>query len=112
MVSHTGSTERSIMAIEFNFFVQYADDLDRALVVVQSTFANGERVLDVRADRFKPRLAEDISLEAGLPVVGGLTLWMTDYSRSIEATDRIIQGTLAAARRLTGSSALYVHLDS
>ena len=99
------------MGIEFSFFVQNASDLERALARVGNAPACTNGAFGVHAGRFSARLAKDIAIEVGFPVVGSLRMWLVN-SRSVEATDGILSSTLAAARTLTGSSALYLALDA
>ncbi|MEO7036725.1 MAG: hypothetical protein ABI548_22440 [Polyangiaceae bacterium] len=99
------------MAISFSFIVERSDELETALGVIVSDPAYSSGAFFASSHEHSKRVRDDVTAEVGFRAPGAVQMRIVN-SRSVEATDGLIRGSLAAARRLSGASALYVELDS
>ncbi len=99
------------MALSYTFVLERADDLEPALAVIERAPAWINGAFSTTSKRLSGRGYEDLSEETGFPTAARISARVVN-SRSVEATEGILQASLAAAHAIRGASALYFEFDA
>lgn len=99
------------MSISFRFMVERLDEYNFAAASLAATPECLDGAFAVTSTQYTGRRQQDLSAEAGFLVAGSISMRIVN-SRSREATDAIMRGALAVARRMQGACALYFELDA